>query len=128
MARRNPRTPAKKHSPECPDCGHAYCTQIDSGWANDSTILVRLYTCPEECPVFITAEMAVATNVVSIAQFDEHYRAQRRLQSRKQQGYHGTKVRGGTITKSATIVGQLTATPAERYGYPKPTTTKRKTA
>jgi len=125
MTRRNPRTPAKKQSPECPDCGHAYCTQVDNGWSNDHTILIRLYTCPENCPVFLSAEMVLPTSISSIGQFDENYRERRKLYSRKKQNYYGTKIRGGAITRSARIIGNLTVTPAKRYGYPEPVSTIR---
>ena len=115
--RADPRTVRTQQSPECPDCGHARSTQVDSGWANDGTIHIRLYTCPEECSVYMTAELVLPPQFQSISQFDEHYRQRRRDFSRRKQGYHGTKPRGGTITQSARITGHLVVTPAKRYGY-----------
>lgn len=128
MSNRQPRVAKQNQTPECPSCGHAYSTQIDNGWANDSTLPLRLYTCPEECGTYLSVEIIVP-GAKSIGEFDEHYRERRKLHSRKKQGYWGTKPRGGTILRSARILGRLFYTPATRYGYPKPeTVTKKVTA
>jgi hypothetical protein len=118
--RRNPRQPNKTQAPECPTCGHAYSTQIDNGWANMGSVPLRQYTCPNDCPTFVSGEFVLPIQATKhVAAYDERRREQRRLHARKMQGYWATPPRGGAYLRSATITATITVHPEKRKGYPR---------
>lgn len=104
-----------KQQPECPECGHAYSTYLDSCWANDGSMKVRRYTCPERCGTYLTAEVPLPKGL-TMASLDEGFRARRLRYNRRYQGYHGTPARGGTIIGADRLDIRVTVYPAERKG------------
>ena len=115
---RDPRKASVHQTPECPTCGHSFGTQIGNGWANDGTIAIRQYTCPNECPTYISGEFVLPLGQSTISGMDEEYRRRRRLSARQKQGYWKTAPRGGTVLNSDRIVYTLRIIRGARIGDP----------
>ena len=113
---RNPRKASVHQTPECPTCFHSYGTQIGNGWANDGTIAIRHYTCPNDCPTYLSGEFTLPLGETSISGLDEEYRRRRRLHARQRHGYHNTAPRGGTVLDSDRLIFNVRLTRGARIG------------
>lgn len=116
MSKQDRSVPSKTQSPECPECGHAYANQLESGWANDGTLPLRSYTCVNACGTYMSVELVLPKGVTSMSALDENYRKRRRDSARKKHGYHGTPPRGGFRLLSDRIKGTLYIVPGKTLG------------